>query len=259
MYKRIIAVAAALGMIYGSALLPAADTGGEPVKLNKTEKTELRNSKTEISTTESTYVSTRERIYGPIEPVPVEVKDDTTRSDEDVERTEPGLQGPVDGDSDGGDGIDYAEPASGDILESDDTVAEYPEPDIEEPVGEFVEDCGEDVTAEEYLEVEPEPEPAAEEPQMEYLGDWTISFYCNCPECCGVWSGGATASGAMPSAWWTAATGELDFGTIVYVDGLGTFEIQDRGTDYGWLDVFVGSHDEALANGLQTRSVYIVR
>lgn len=97
------------------------------------------------------------------------------------------------------------------------------------------------------------------EPDMEYLGDWTISFYCNCEICCGQWSGGATASGAMPSAWWTAATADLPFGTVIYVDGLGTFEIQDRGTEYGWLDVFVGSHDEALANGLQTRSVYIVR
>jgi hypothetical protein len=43
------------------------------------------------------------------------------------------------------------------------------------------------------------------------------------------------------------------------VDGLGTFEVQDRGTDYGWLDVYVSSHDEAVANGLQNRAVYVVR
>lgn len=95
-------------------------------------------------------------------------------------------------------------------------------------------------------------------PEMEYLGDWTISFYCPCSECCGEWAGGPTASGTMPSAWWTAATGDLPFGTILYVDGLGTFEVQDRGTGYGWLDIYVSSHDEALANGLQTRAVYIV-
>lgn len=94
---------------------------------------------------------------------------------------------------------------------------------------------------------------------MEYLGDWTISFYCPCYECCREWSGGPTASGAMPSAWWTAATADLPFGTVLYVDGLGEFEVQDRGTGYGWLDIYVSSHDEALANGLQTRSVYIVR
>ena len=113
-------------------------------------------------------------------------------------------------------------------------------------------------------------EGVAEEPQqgyteaetehvMEYLGDWTISFYCPCYECCGEWAGGPTASGAMPSAWLTAATADLPFGTILYVDGLGEFEVQDRGTDYGWLDIYVSSHDEALANGLQTRAVYIVR
>lgn len=101
--------------------------------------------------------------------------------------------------------------------------------------------------------------PAADETSPEYLGDWTISFYCNCPECCGSWSGGPTASGAMPTPWYTVATGGLDFGTILYIDGLGYFEVQDRGTDYGWADVFVSDHGEALANGLQTRAVYIVR
>ena len=123
------------------------------------------------------------------------------------------------------------------------------EPPVEEPVAEEPSAVEEPVAE----------EPVSEEPQMEYLGDWTISFYCNCWECCKEWSGGPTASGVMPSAWWTAATGDLPFGTILYVDGLGTFEVQDRGTSYGWLDVYVSSHDEALANGLQTRAVYIVR
>lgn len=98
-----------------------------------------------------------------------------------------------------------------------------------------------------------------EESSMEYLGDWTISFYCSCPECTGVWSGGPTASGVMPSEWWTCATDGLEFGTVLYVDGLGEFEVQDRGTEYGWLDIYVGIHEEALENGLQTRAVYIVR
>lgn len=103
----------------------------------------------------------------------------------------------------------------------------------------------------------PEMDAVADAPDREYIGDWTISFYCNCEICCGQRSGGATASGVMPSAWWTAATGDLPFGTILYVDGLGTFEVQDRGTEYGWLDVFVSDHNEAINLGLQTRPVYI--
>jgi 3D (Asp-Asp-Asp) domain-containing protein len=61
----------------------------------------------------------------------------------------------------------------------------------------------------------------------------------------------------MPAPWYTVAS-DLPFGTILYIDGLGTFEVQDRGVGGAWIDVFVGSHEEALANGLQTRAVYIV-
>ncbi len=161
---------------------------------------------------------------------------------EEIDGPDAGISEPVwEGSSEGGSGEDGAVEDSG--------PAEDPEPEPEGPDQDAPADSGE-------AEVE---EPVPEEPSMEYLGEWTISFYCSCPECCGVWAGGATASGAMPSAWWTAATGDLPFGTILYVDGLGTFEVQDRGTEYGWLDVFVSDHGEALANGLQTRSVYIVR
>ena len=135
---------------------------------------------------------------------------------------------------------------------------EQPDPGEEQPSSDL-EPAGDDESAADDsgdAEVEePVPEP---EPQMEYLGDWTISFYCNCEICTGQWAGGPTASGVMPSAWWTSATADLPFGTVLYVDGLGEFEVQDRGTGYGWLDIYVSSHDEALANGLQTRSVYIV-
>lgn len=32
-----------------------------------------------------------------------------------------------------------------------------------------------------------------------YLGKFKLTAYCSCPICCGVWSGGPTASGAMPT------------------------------------------------------------
>jgi 3D (Asp-Asp-Asp) domain-containing protein len=105
---------------------------------------------------------------------------------------------------------------------------------------------------------EPVPEEPAPEPSMEYLGTYTISFYCPAECCCGQWAWGATASGVMPTAWYTVAS-DLPFGTILYIDGLGTFEVQDRGVSGAWIDVFVSDHSEAVNNGLQYRDVYIVR
>jgi len=287
MYKRIIAVAAALGMIYGSTLLPAADTGGEPITnaengtLNAdfavhSAKNEIKNQKTKVNA-----LTTKEKVYGPIRPV--EVKNDDRSSESDMGAVaggeETGIDGTGTGEDEVGTGADPGNEGGNDdgISGTDFDPGDY------EPVssgdngeaGDYIEETGEDNWEDVNLQLSEEdatfPEEDATinptdpttdpttEPTMEYLGDWTISFYCNCEACCGQWAGGATASGAMPSAWWTAATSGLDFGTIVYVDGLGTFEIQDRGTDYGWLDVFVSDHGEALANGLQTRSVYIVR
>ena len=98
-----------------------------------------------------------------------------------------------------------------------------------------------------------------EEPQMEYLGDFTISGYCGCSSCCGQWAGGPCADGSYPMEGYTCAMGGLDFGTVLYIDGVGYRTICDRGTEYGWVDLFFDSHDSALAWGLQTRAVYIVR
>lgn len=231
MIKRILAIAAALGMIFGSTLT-AADAGGEPVR-----------------------TAAKEQKYGPIRPKEVEVKHDKTGNEENVEQPESGLPGSDDGAGTGGVFANIGAIDTGGDGEPE-QFAGGAEPDPVEDSGSAGEDGGGAYCGE---LVEPPVEDPAEEPSMEYLGEWTISFYCNCPTCCGQWSGGATASGVMPSAWWTAATGDLPFGTILYVDGLGTFEVQDRGTGYGWLDVFVGDHGEALENGLQTRSVWIVR
>lgn len=102
----------------------------------------------------------------------------------------------------------------------------------------------------------PTPEP---EPTLEYVGDWTISFYCPCEICCGEWATGCTASGVLAQEWHTVATDQFPFGTQLYVEGLGNFVVEDTGVTGEWLDVFVNDHQEALDLGLQIRSVYIVR
>lgn len=90
-----------------------------------------------------------------------------------------------------------------------------------------------------------------------YLGDWTITFYCNCSECCGIWAGGATASGTTPTEGRTVACGSLDFGTQVYIDGLGEYIVEDRGVEGNWIDVYLESHEACNQMGMMSRAVYL--
>lgn len=106
-----------------------------------------------------------------------------------------------------------------------------------------------------------EEEPASTEQNMTFFATCTISGYCSCPECAGVWAGGPTASGAYPTDGWTCASNSLPFGTIVYIEGIGTRCVEDRGDsimDDTWIDLFFGNHDSAQNVGLQYRDVYIV-
>ena len=52
-----------------------------------------------------------------------------------------------------------------------------------------------------------------------YLGKFKLTAYCSCPICCGVWSGGPTASGAMPTIDHTVAMAGLPFGTELIING----------------------------------------
>ena len=91
----------------------------------------------------------------------------------------------------------------------------------------------------------------------EYLGKFKLTAYCNCSRCCGKWAGGATASGAMPSAGRTVAMGGIAFGTKLMING-NIYTVEDRGTPYGHVDIYHNSHSEALQFGLQYADVYRV-
>lgn len=91
------------------------------------------------------------------------------------------------------------------------------------------------------------------------------SAYCSCSKCCGK-STGITSSGAKASAWYTVAAGKkYPIGTIIYIPALssysngGWFVVQDRGgaISNNKLDVFVGSHSEALQFGRKNLECYI--
>lgn len=124
----------------------------------------------------------------------------------------------------------------------------------------------EDPEEEEVEITEPEPTSEPEEvsvnsdtSEQTYLGTWTITAYCGCPQCCGSWSGSPTASGAWPSEGWTVACGSLPFGSIVYIEGLGTRCVEDRGVYGDWIDVYFDDHDAADSFGMQSLEVWLVQ
>ncbi len=90
--------------------------------------------------------------------------------------------------------------------------------------------------------------------QGTYLGNFTLTAYCNCAQCCGT-AGNATASGTMPSAGRTVAMAGVPFGTQLLING-NVYTVEDLGTPYGHVDIYFDSHEEALSFGLQYADVY---
>lgn len=97
----------------------------------------------------------------------------------------------------------------------------------------------------------------------ESLGQVVTSGYCNCSICCGVWSGGPTASGVYPTANHTiavdAANPFVPMGTKIIMNGV-EYVVEDTGNfaRYGvQFDVYYGDHASASAHGHQTWEAYI--
>ena len=88
---------------------------------------------------------------------------------------------------------------------------------------------------------------------MTYLGNWHITAYTH--------TGLPCANGNMPTAGYTIANNWLDFGTQVYIQGVGIRTVEDRGPTYlgsEWLDVFIDSHDACVQFGSKHLDVYLV-
>ena len=90
--------------------------------------------------------------------------------------------------------------------------------------------------------------------QGTYLGNFTLTAYCNCAQCCGT-AGNLTASGTVPTAGRTVAMAGVPFGTQLLING-NVYTVEDLGTPYGHVDIYCDSHSEALSFGLQTAEVY---
>lgn len=98
-----------------------------------------------------------------------------------------------------------------------------------------------------------------EEVGAEYLGNWKITAYCACVQCCEK-SDGITASGAMVQANHTiAAPKEFKFGTKLLVGGqLYTVEDRGGGIHGNRIDIYFNSHQEACDFGVRYMDVYLV-
>lgn len=112
------------------------------------------------------------------------------------------------------------------------------------------------------------PLPDEIKPPEEAWTTVTATTYCPCEKCCGVWAENRpngivyTASGAIAQEGVTIAA-DWDVyppGTVLQVEGLGEYIVQDRGGAIKGLkiDVYFEDHDDALQFGRQKVRFYIV-
>ena len=94
------------------------------------------------------------------------------------------------------------------------------------------------------------------------LGNFEITAYCPCANCCGMWADGITADGTIAKEGITVAadTDVLPFGTKVKIDGK-IYTVQDTGgaIQGNRIDIFMSDHQTALDWGRQTIEVFVER
>ena len=87
---------------------------------------------------------------------------------------------------------------------------------------------------------------------MIYLGKWHITAYTH--------TGYNCANGNYPTAGYTVAQNSMNFGTKIFIEGIGYRTVEDRGPGYlgtSWCDVFMDSYNECVKFGSQYREVFL--
>lgn len=98
-----------------------------------------------------------------------------------------------------------------------------------------------------------------EEPQYEYLGEFTITAYCPCKKCCGKCADGLTASGVLAEPGVIAVDPQIiPLGSVVMIDGQ-EYRAEDTGSGIkgNRIDIYMDSHSAACNYGIQTHEVWL--
>ena len=103
------------------------------------------------------------------------------------------------------------------------------------------------------------PAPEAEEPSI-YVGEFTVTAYCPCAECCGHWADGLTATGIPASGGIVAVDpAVIPLGSTVIIDGQQYLAADTgSGVDGMHIDICTNSHQEAEAFGKRTAAVWVI-
>ena len=110
----------------------------------------------------------------------------------------------------------------------------------------------------------------ASEPLLTSLGEYTVTAYCGCEECCGIWGQNRTDGivyGAgmdeLKQGISIATSKEFPFGTNLIIDGQ-EYTVQDRIANWvveryegKIIDVYFSNHEEAVKFGKQIKEVYL--
>lgn len=84
-----------------------------------------------------------------------------------------------------------------------------------------------------------------------YLGHYELTAYTH--------TGNPMANGEYPYVG-ACACNSLDLGTVVYIDGYGTFTVCDRGgMADNVIDIFMDTYDECIQFGRQAADVYVAQ
>lgn len=97
-------------------------------------------------------------------------------------------------------------------------------------------------------------------PTHQLRGEYVVTAYCPCAKCCKK-TDGITASGVRAGLFTIAAAQHFPFGTVLFIEGLGEYVVEDRGSAIvgNKLDVFMQSHREAIAFGKRKLYVRLVK
>ncbi len=110
-------------------------------------------------------------------------------------------------------------------------------------------------------EKETEPTGAIQRIEKVALGEFRVTAYCPCSECCGQWADGITYTGVTAKENRTIAVDPnvIPLGSIVEVDGM-RFVAEDIGGAIkgNRLDIYFDSHQHALNWGVQSKEIYLI-